>query len=253
VKLGRKQRKYNPGIPHMSALLGGRTPVFPPSVDYSAKLPADLGMMLNDQLGDCTCAGVFHAIQVWTGNANPPVDTEHDSVVESIYHDFCGYDPANPATDQGGIEQDVLADWMNKGVPVRAGVNSLSAFFEVDPRNLDDVMAAIADCGILYVGFNVPAFIMAGGNPPSTWDVPAEGQDASNEGGHCVVACGYDSSTVTVISWGKTYKMTWAFFRAFVDECYALVDSEWINATGKSPMGMSLGELEAQMSAIRRA
>ena len=71
VKFGRLHRTYDPRIPHLSALLAGQVPPPPPpSIDWTKGMPANLGMMLNDTLGDCTCAAVYHAIQVWTYNSN---------------------------------------------------------------------------------------------------------------------------------------------------------------------------------------
>lgn len=65
LKLGRLHRTYDARIPHMSALVAGQTlPPPPPSVDWTSGMPRNLGMMLNDTLGDCTCAAVYHAIQV---------------------------------------------------------------------------------------------------------------------------------------------------------------------------------------------
>ena len=98
--LGRLARAHDPRIPHLSALLAGKTlPPPPAQVDYTKGMPKNLGMMLNDTLGDCTCAAVYHAIQVWTFNASKgkAIDTEPDSDVEKLYELACGYKPS-----QGG-------------------------------------------------------------------------------------------------------------------------------------------------------
>ncbi len=70
-------------------------PTLPPppaAVDYTKGMPTDLGMMLNDSLGDCTCAAYYHARQVWTFNTGKMV-TEPDGDVEDLYVKACGYDP----------------------------------------------------------------------------------------------------------------------------------------------------------------
>jgi hypothetical protein len=78
-KVGRLHRTYDASIPHLSALLAGQTLAPPPAwVDYTKGMPAKLGMMLNDTLGDCTCAAVYHAIQVWTHNARKKMVTWPD-------------------------------------------------------------------------------------------------------------------------------------------------------------------------------
>ena len=96
-KLGRLHRSYDPRIPHLSALLAGKTlPPPPAQVDYTKGMPTNLGMMLNNTLGDCTCAAVYHAIQVWTFNATKgkSMETEPDSDVEKLYELACGYKPS---------------------------------------------------------------------------------------------------------------------------------------------------------------
>src|SRR5271170_6620209 len=94
-KLGRLRRSFDPRIPHMSALLAGQTlPPPPPSVDYTTGMPPNLGMMMNDTLGDCTCAAYYHALQVWSFDASGKIDTETDNDVEELYEKACGYKPS---------------------------------------------------------------------------------------------------------------------------------------------------------------
>jgi hypothetical protein len=72
-------------------------------------------------------------------------------------------------------------------------------------------------------------------------------------GGHAVVLAGYDAKGARVISWGQYYTMTWDFFAKFVDEVYAIADQDWVEATGKTPGGLSLADLEKQMQALETA
>jgi len=255
-KLGRLDRTYDPRVPHMSALLAGQTPPPPPpSVDYTAGMPANLGMMLNDTLGDCTCAAFYHALQVWSFNANPPMDTEPDPDVEKLYVLACHYNPQAGGEGPGGAEQHVLTYLLRQGAPTGPDGqtrNKLAAFVEVDPRNVDDVKRAISDCGVAYIGFNVPAFLMPPNQPPpQVWDV--QPGDTQSVGGHAVVLAGYDANGARVISWGSYYTMTWAFFAQYVDEVYALADTTWVEQKGTSPGGLSLAALEVQMQALKAA
>jgi hypothetical protein len=252
-KLGRLHRTYNPAVPHMSALVAGQTlPPPPPSVDYTAKLPSNLGMMMNDTLGDCTCAAFYHALQVWSMNASGTIDTESDADVEKLYVLACGYNPRKGGEGPGGNEQHVLTYLMKKGAPTgpkAQGRHKIAAFVEVDPRNIDDVKRTINDCGVAYIGFNVPAFLMPpNAPPPDVWDV--QQTNTNIIGGHAVVLAGYDANGARVISWGQYYTMTWAFFSQYTDEVYAIADQSWIETTGKSPGGLSLDELEQQMQSL---
>lgn len=218
MKLGRKPRAFNPAVPHFSALRFSlaAAPTFPEACDYTIGLPADLGAMGNLDRGDCTCAAMYHAEQVWTHDAGT-LDTEPADIVLKCYSEFCGYVPGDPSTDQGGVEQDVLADWMRKGIPLSDGsVNKLAAFVELDPGRQDDIKAAIYSAGGVYIGFDVPRYLMAG-QPPDVWALKPDADNAII-GGHAVFVAGYDATAVTLISWGRLYKMEWPFWVKFVDE-----------------------------------
>lgn len=251
MMLGRLPRKRNPRVPHLSALLAGRRGALappPPSANYTGALSGVLGMMGNDRLGDCTCAAVYHARQVWTANATGTTDTQPDGQAIELYELACNYNPQNPSTDQGGVEQDVLSYWMLAGAPLAAGgVDRIAAFVEVDPSNQADVMLAINDCGVAYIGFNVPDYAMQ--TVGQTWDVQAGKPNIV--GGHAVVLAAYDQAGVTCITWGALQRMTWAFFEAFTDECYMVASADFLKSTGASPAGLDLATLEAQMEALR--
>ena len=204
--LGRKPRAYNPRVPHMSALLAGKKmPPIPDSIHYASHMPANFGMMLNDTLGCCTCAAYYHARQVWTFNSATAEDTSPDTDVLALYEGACGYRPDNPTTDEGGVEQNVLGYLLNSGAPLAGGqVDKILAFVEVDPRNVEDVKRTIFDCGVAYIGFNVPESIVPpNGDTPAVWAV--DPRHSANQGGHAVVLCGYDGDGADVISWGRQY------------------------------------------------
>jgi len=254
LKLGRKARRYDSRIPHLSALLAGQklTPV-PAPTDWSKGMPANLGMALNSTLGDCTAAGWCHQKQIWTFNTGAMV-TVPDPDIEDLYEATGGYVPGDPSTDNGAVEQDVLSYLLKTGLTG----DKLTAYFEVDTRNADDVKRTIAWCGGSYIGFEVPAFVMNLTTAGSVWDLPGSSgvpadADTSIEGGHCVVIAGFDDSWLTLISWGALYRMSWAFWAEYVDEAYGLVDTDWVKATGTTPANMTLAELEAQMQAIRQS
>jgi hypothetical protein len=256
-KLGRTARAYDPRIPHMSALMMGKPalPPPPPTVDNTKGMPADLGMMLNDKLGDCTCAAVYHAIQVWTFNTSggKKMDTEPDPNVEKLYELACGYKPSVPGEGPGGNEQKVLTYLLKHGAPCGASgstCNKIAAFVEVDPRNTVDVKTTIWNCGVAYIGFAVPASLMPpNAEPPLIWKV--DPNNTQMVGGHAVVLAGYDANGARVISWGSYYTMTWDFFNKYVDEVYAIADPDWVDSTGKTPGGLTMAQLQEQMQALK--
>ena len=256
MKLGRLPRKFDSRIPHFSALVAGRRRLLAPppaSVDYITPCGvADFGAMMNNSLGDCTCAAVGHARQIWTGNANPPMKTVSDNRVVELYSAACGYVPGNSQTDQGGDEQTVLKYWMLNGLPLDDGTtDKLTAYIEVDPSSQADVKSAIADCALVYAGFEVPDYAM--NSVGQLWDVQAGNDNPNIVGGHAVILAGYDTVGPECITWGKRQKMTWAFFNRFFDETYAPIDKDFVTAAGTTPLGMSTDALENAMWAMRAA
>lgn len=251
IKFGRKPRRFSPRIMHLSALLGAIDAVAPPvSVDWT-KGGTEFGVMKNDTLGCCTCAAVYHARQIWTLNTGNE-STEPDSEVLALYEKACGYNPADPSTDQGGDEQSVLTYLLKSGMPLTVADGTddkIKAFFEVDPRNIDDIKTVINECGVCYIGFDVPGNIMDNLSPDVTWQLD---KTAKVEGGHAVVLVAYDADTVTCISWGQLYKMTWDFFQYWTDEAYAIIDPTWV-ADGKTPLGLTDADLEKMMAALKAA
>lgn len=245
MKLGRKPRRFNPSVPHMSALMGSRQlPPAPITMHYAENMPEDFGMMENDRLGDCTCAAYFHARQIWSFNAQGAEKTESDLTVLELYEKACGYDPSNPDSDQGGVEQDVLTYLLKSGAP---GCEPIIGFIEIDPRNLDDVKRAIYETGCAYIGLNLPESCLSE-DTSAPWSVTYGDPIA---GGHAVILCGYDLDGFDLISWGRKYRCTNGFIAQYCEEAYAIADREWIRKTGSTPLGLSIMQLSEMMRALK--
>lgn len=247
LKLGRKPRTFDPRVKHLKAMVP-HLPVAPLAADWTRGI-TQFGPMLNDQLGDCTCAAVYHARQIWTANNGGEI-TEPDADVLKLYELACGYVPGDPSTDQGGVEQRVLTYLLNQGMPLSNGaVDKILGFVEINHKIQNEVKVTINEFGLTYIGFNVPDSIFDENNRPfPVWDYTP---GASSIGGHAVVLPAYGPNGLSVISWGQVYKMTWEFFEAYCDEAYAIIDKSWINATGQTPLGLTLAQIENLMSELR--
>lgn len=221
----------------------------PQPVDFLSKLPDDVGQMKNDSLGDCFEAAIYHGDQVRTLFASGTMVTQPDSDVQYLYEVAAGYNPNDPSTDNGSDPAQVLSYIEENGLPEGSDgspVRILLASFEIDPRNMGDVMEAMHDCGGLMVGINAPQSIMEG----RVWDYdPA----SPNIGGHEIFCgkCLSPSSNIGLISWGSPrYEMTPRFWAEQVNQCTALVWQDWIESTGRSPFGMTAQQLQDEMGAI---
>jgi hypothetical protein len=204
--------------------------------------PNDGSIAPADGLGDCTIAGVAHAIQVWTLSKGNEV-TLPDSTVLRYYEKWDGYKPSNPRSDQGGVELDVLKDWRKQGF----SGHPLLAFADPDPQDTLHVQQAIALFGGLYIGLSLPISAQT----QDVWDVDPDPNDPKGQpgswGGHCVFVPDYDANGLTCITWGAPKKMTWAFWGTYCDEAHALLSPDW-----KPSAGFDMASLQADLAAVTR-
>lgn len=250
MRLGKQKVRKDPRTLKMGAYLSAALPPAPPAVDYT-KGQTSWGELMNDQLGDCTCAAVLHACQSWTLNSGEEVAVT-DAMALAAYEKFCGYNPQDPSSDQGGIELNVLNSWKASGTAIIP--DALSAFMSVQPGNLEHVKQAIDLFGGVYIGLELP--VTAQAQVGTCWAVdPQAGDDATpgGWGGHAVWVCKYDgvSNVFTCITWGQLQPMTKDFWLTYVDEAYALVSPAWFKADGSSPSGFDLEQLMLDLALVR--
>lgn len=206
------------------------------------------GMMLNNALGDCTCAGVGHSPQIWTLNVYGTMCTILDANVEHIYEKWCGYVPGDPSTDQGGVEPVVLNKWRANGF----FGHDLLAYCDPDPQNQEHVEIAVDLFGVVYIGLGLP--ITAQSQVGGVWDVVGDPNTDPNSapyswGGHCVIIVGYDADGLTCITWGALQKMTWRFWDAYCDESHALLGRDWVEKN-IAPSGFNYKQLLADQALV---
>lgn len=213
----------------------------PPYVSYTYGVK-NWGMMLNDTLGDCTIAACAHAVQVWTRDqVTPP-----DSLVLSTYEQWCGYNPNDPSTDQGGVELDVLNDWRK----LTFGGHVLRGYVDPQPQNLGHIMHSIAEFGGVYIGLQLPNSAMDQNSKGQVWDVVPN--DDGIAGGHAVFCPAYHTldpfvnkrTTINCITWGGVQKMTVDFWDKYCDESHTLLGAAW------QPAGFNLKQFETDLSGL---
>ena len=218
-KLGRSAVKLSPRHRRMSASLLDLLPP-PPALVDNTKGVLNFGMMLNDNLGDCTIAGLGHSIQI-ASLATGILDTPPDSTILAGYENLCGYDPNNPSTDQGGVETDILSSIQTSGFSDR----KLLGWVSPDPSNIDHLKKAIFYFKSLYTGVELPLSAQNAG----LWDV-VDGPNgvAGGWGGHCMVLPKYDEN-FTFITWGALQEVTPAWLAAYLDEAHVLLWDDMIS------------------------
>jgi len=250
MKLGKRPPKRDARTLRLARYLGAGLAAPPSMIDWTAGLTA-WGMMLNDQLGDCTIAAVGHAVQAWTACEGSEL-TVPDWAVLDYYEAWDGYIAGDPASDQGGVEVDVLNQWRQYGFGLRKnrqGDCSLYAYCDPEPGNVAHVKQAISLFGGVYIGVALP--LSAQGQ--AVWDVVGDGCTGNSApgswGGHAVWVPKYTPSRLTCVTWGGLQDMTWAFWKAYVDESHALLSPQFLK-NSEAPSGFNLAALQADLALV---
>jgi hypothetical protein len=200
-------------------------------------------MLGNDAVGDCVCAGAFHAQQVWEGDAQGVQTTFSTQDALAMYTAISGYNPKNPNSDVGATLISGLQYWQKTGLD---GFK-LAAYAQIDATNVALVQACIAYFGAVYTGLNVPTSAMSQFDAGQPWSVVSRSRI---EGGHCVPLVGYDASGFTCVTWAAYQKLTTDFYTRYFDEAWVVVDEDWVSKTGLTPSGLDGATANADFQSL---
>jgi hypothetical protein len=249
VRLGKKNPRRDARTLQLKKYIVTPVPHIPDEVSWVTHV-SNWPMYLNDSLGDCVIAAAAHMIEQWSLYAQQPALPTDDQVL-SAYQHVGGYVPGDPTTDNGCFMLDALRFWRNTGI---AG-HQIRAFLGVDPKNLDEVRAAVYLFGNLYAGLSLPAFAQDETAAAAGWTVALGGPFGSTGspggwGGHCVPIVAMSPLTLTCVTWGQTLKMSHNFFLDYCDEAYAVLSDDWIETNGLSPGSFDLAALQADLAQL---
>lgn len=243
MKLGKLPRRDDSRTLQVKKYLLTPLPPAKAACDWLSAVPS-FPMYGNDVYGDCTIAAIGHMVQVWsynvgiraTGNGQRGVTPSQDEILRV-------YQLLSP-DDDGCVLLDVLKYWRQNPI---CGVQ-LGAFAAVNPQDRDEVEVCLEIFGGLYAG----ALLPIAAQTQNIWDVSTDSPDAQpgSWGGHCVPFGQYDSGQTGLVTWGEKKYSTWAWNAKYVDELYALISPDWLDGAGKTPEGLDIDHLKADLSAV---
>ncbi|WP_367160888.1 hypothetical protein ABUE34_06855 [Kozakia baliensis] len=242
--LGKAPARFDARTYRLGAVLAERLIDIPPACNWLPQ--ASWPMWNNDRIGCCTQVSVASAIRSWTSAAQSTVMLS-DAQVLGNYSAQSGYRSDVPASDQGAVELDVLNRWRQEGYD-RPGQTRdyLTGFGSVEPHERGNVRRAIAALGGLYIGVQIPQYIM---QTNGDW-VLQTNADRTIAGGHAIWLHGYDQDWLYFNSWGQSLRMTWDWFETYCDEAYGLVSRQnWLGIKGRSPQCEDVNALLAELRA----
>jgi hypothetical protein len=192
-------------------------PMPPKSFDYSTDV-ADYPMALNDQLGDCTIAGVIHMLQLAYAEIGEVFEYPGDQAVRDTYFQLSG------GADTGLVEHQVLQTWMRDGL----FGNKISAYAPIDIKNRTEMAAACFNFGSVYLGVEMPPSAEKQFEFNQPWHIV--GQPEEPVGGHCIVATGMNNLGIDHITWGATESMTWEWWETYGSEAWVVIPEIFVEA-----------------------
>lgn len=166
---------------------------------------------------------------------------------DQVFEFYKTQNPNFPTDDNGMDIQTGFEYLLANGGP--DGVKPL-AFAKVDYKNLDEVKAALAIFGCLWVGVNVQDVNMQQFDEGAPWDYQTNG---SLDGGHSVICGGYDSDLaggdVTFVTWGQETSFTDNFWSHLTEEAWVVIWPEHLG-TNQFQQGVDQQKLADAYKAI---
>lgn len=227
-------------------------PNAPVVTDWTLKV-AQWPLYNNDVWGDCTVAGIFHAIAALTANSGLVPGGAMFSLAEvtRVYKAVCpGFDPKTDANDNGATLASVCKYGVRHGFTDTSGrLHKLAGWAEVGSyTNLALLKQCLYVFGTVYCGFNlqVAQETQFNNGQPFSW-VPS----SPSAGGHCMPL---EQSALNdpgvlyneeVITWGAKWKVNRPFMQQTMNEAIVIFTEDWIEANGTSPSGLDLTQLIA--------
>jgi hypothetical protein len=201
-----------------------KLPTPPASFGHYGMVP-DWKMLGNDRVGDCGIAGPMHAIMLHNAMAGRTVNVDTLSTLEN-YAAITGWDPNDPATDQGSDCGEVADYWQNTGLTDADGkVHQIVGSVALEPGNVNELYVAMYLLGAVGIGVTLPAqwqHTFGQGK----WDVVAYPQI---EGGHYILGTGSVNGDINVVTWGQNQLLTPEGYMEFNDETIAYLSVEVLN------------------------
>ncbi len=224
-----------------------KLPPVPPTFGHQDLYAAQpIGMLGNDQYGDCVWAGAAHETMLW-GDEAKRTFTFTDKTVLSDYSKVTGFNPSDPSSDKG-TDMSVAASYRRKtGIVDADGKrHKVAAYLALGVGNLDDVKLACYLFGAVGIGVKFPASAMDQFNKGQPWSVVP---GSKIEGGHYVPLVGFDGTHFLIVTWGKLHPMDPDFLQTYMDEGIAYLSKEMLTA-GKSLEGFDEAALQADLKAL---
>lgn len=205
------------------------------------------GMLGNDRYGDCVWAGAAHEHMLWSSAAGMP-EMFTERLVLADYAACTGFDPADPATDQGTDVRKAMGYRRKIGVASDyGGRHRIEAYAAIDPKDRTTIRTALYLFGAVGIGIEFPESAMDQFNAGKGWSLV---KGSKVDGGHYVPLVAY-RGTPLLVTWGKLISVTWEFLDAYCDEAWCALSPDAL-VKGRSLEGFDDKALLADLRTVSR-
>ena len=214
-KLGRIPAPLPKKIKRLGDYLCSPFPPPPRQEDHTQGVKS-WGMLGNDTYGDCTIAGLVHLRMADAVYAAEKETWPSTAKVVQAYLKLTG------GQDDGLVLSSVLKSWQRSGI---LG-DKVVGYAPLSTLSATEVAQVIHAFVGVYAGVRIPAPAMDQFNAGQPWDLTGTAADRQIEGGHCIPILGQDAKYAYAVTWGHVQKITWRWWRTYIDEGWAVVTSE---------------------------
>lgn len=170
-------------------------------------------MFCNDRVNCCTRSAQGHLHQIW-GDSVPS-----DQEILEAYGAISGY----PDRDRGATMLDALNHWRKFGI----GGRKIFAYLKIHASDRTQVAFGIQNFGGVYAGCQLPrASLKKDIWTSSSSSIVQNDFVPGSWGGHALTAVEFSGSGLKVVSWGRTFLVSWQWWLDYVDEAYVIADQE---------------------------
>ena len=220
IKLGKAPAKRDSRNFKLAAILKAPAPL-PPEYDFDLQHPGTpTPMFANDQYGDCVMAGRAHqTLRFELVEQKKLIPITDQDVVREYLRESGGQ-------DNGLVVLDSLRLWRKRGWLAAKDRYFIQAFAEIDRTTSNEVKRAIyLDLGV-GLGLSLPLSAEKEIHAGKPWTTTSgSGSTKNSWGGHYVYVTGYTTTGPVCVTWGRKQQMSWAFFKKYCDEAYAMIDA----------------------------
>lgn len=199
----------------------------------------------NDEVGDCTIAGIMHVAgsQSQLGVGPELLYSTQQSL--TFYEKCWGYVPGEPSTDQGGTLQGTL-QYAKQNPSIMPGYD-LDAYGQLSDMSWAGLTTALKLFGTVYVAVNLPQSAEDQFNAGEPWTYVGD----QPVGGHCITLTGFDggANSGRMATWGKPdqeVQMEW--WDQYGSEAWVAYSKVLLRQNGEAVNGLNEAALLADMN-----